>query len=279
MLAPASILHTRTPISRDANDSTRGMTTMDFRRIGWITAAIAVVPGLSEPLTASAQGPRGRVPEPYTPAKDARDLNAVLFNWMRNMGMLKGHDERDMVAMLEYQGKGTIQVDGQPCTLTKYRASTNYQTYSQRIQYTCTRANGQAYSNIEVVSGLYAWNEDKPGAEIAGTKGKVTPMPATVQERLIRFWASPQGAPKAAVVGTTDKFWLGANPATLFADGLDKVGRTSLTWESGRPVVTFPLPGVTGATATATLDPKYMTERVVVTQGSTKTEFTYSDYH
>ena len=47
-----------------------------------------------------------------------------------------------MVGMLEYQAKsGTIQVDGQPCTLTKYRASTNYQTLSQRINYTCTRAN------------------------------------------------------------------------------------------------------------------------------------------
>ena len=88
------------------------------------------------------------------------------------MGMLKGHDERDMVATLEYQGKGTIQVDGQPCTLTKYRASTNYQTFSQRIQYTCTRANGQAYSNIEVVSGLYAWNEDTPGAEIGRNEGQ-----------------------------------------------------------------------------------------------------------
>ena len=79
---------------------------------------------------------------------------------------------------LEYQGKGTIQVDGQPCTLTKYRASTNYQTFSQRIQYACTRPNGQTYSNIEVVSGLYAWNEDMPGAEIGPTKGKATPMPA-----------------------------------------------------------------------------------------------------
>ena len=230
---------------------------MDFiHSVSWIRVALAVVFAIGLAGTAGAQAPAGGadgraagadgragggggrgggVPEPYTPATDAKDLRAVLFNWERNMGMLKGHDERDMVAMLEYQGKGTIQVDGQPCTLTKYRASTNYQTYSQRIQYTCTRANGQAYSNIEVVSGLYAWNEDKPGAEIAGTKGKVTPMPATVQERLIRFWASPQGAPKAAVVGTTDKFWLGANPATLFADGLDKVGRTSLTWESGRP--------------------------------------------
>ena len=194
------------------------------------------------------------------------------------MGMLKGHDERDMVASLEYQGKGTIQVDGQPCTLTKYRASTNYQTFSQRIQYTCTRPNGQTYSNIEVVSGLYAWNEDTPGAEIGPTKGKATPMPAAVQERLIRIWASPQGAPKAAVAGTTETFWLGANPGTLFADGVAKVGQTSVSWETGKPVVTFPIPGVPGATATATLDAKYMTERVVVKQGATTTEFTYSDY-
>src|SRR5262245_61215941 len=103
-------------VARDgANNSTRGQRTMDFRRLSWITRALAVVVALSGPLRASAQGPRGGVPEPYTPAKDAKDLRAVLFNWMRNMGMLKGHDERDMVAMLESQGKGTIQVDGQPC--------------------------------------------------------------------------------------------------------------------------------------------------------------------
>jgi hypothetical protein len=226
--------------------------------------------------TVSAQGPR--VPEPYTPAKDARDLKAVLFNWMWGTGMLKGHDERDMVASLEYQGNGTIQVDGQPCTLTKYRASTNYQTFSQRIQYACRRANGQTYSNVEVVSGLYAWNEDAPGAEIGPTKGKATPMPAAAQERLIRLWASPQGAPKAAVAGTTDAFWLGANPGTLFDDGLAKAGRTSVSWQADKPVVTFPIPGVPGATATATLDAKYRVERVVVAQGSTTTEFTYSDY-
>src|SRR5881296_478813 len=253
------------------------MMTMDFRRIGWIRIALAVGLALSGPLTASAQGPRG-VPEPYTPAKDATDLRAVLFNWERNTGMLKGHDERDMVATLEYQGKGTIQVDGQPCTLTKYRASTNYQTFSQRIQYACTRPNGQTYSHIEVVSGLYAWDEDTLGAEIGPTKGKTTPMPGTLEERLIRIWASPQGAPKAAVAGTTETFWLGANPGTLFDDGVAKVGQTSVSWEAGKPVVTFPIPGVPGATATATLDAKYMTDRVVVTQGSTTTEFTYAGY-
>ncbi len=245
--------------------------------------ALGIVLAIAVPLgttTAGAQGPRG-VPEPYTPAVDAKDLKAVLFNWMRNEGMLKGHDERDMVASLEYQGKGTIQVDGQPCTLTKYRASTNYQTFSQRIQYACTRPNGQTVSNVEVVSGLYAWNEDTPGAEIGPTKGKASPMPAAVQERLIRLWASPQGAPKAAVAGTTDTFWLGANPGTLFADGAASVRNTSVSWEAGKPVVTFPIPGVPGATGTATLDAKYMVERVVVksgAQGTTTTEFTYSNY-
>src|SRR5689334_24674411 len=232
----------------------RGVSAMDFRYRTSMTVALAIVLAIGTSSTISAQGRGGGVPEPYTPAKDAKDLRAVLFNWERNMGMLKGHDERDMVAMLEYQGKGTIQVDGQPCALTKYRASTNYQTFSQRIQYTCTRPNGQAYSNIEVVSGFYAWDEDTPGAEIGPTKGKVTPKATAVQERLVRLWASPQGAAKAAIFATSDKFLLGANPGTLFADGLAKVGQTSVSWESGKPAVTFPLPGVPGATAVATLD-------------------------
>src|SRR5438552_3484178 len=250
------------------------------RRSSWIKVALAVVLAISAPITAAAQARAGAANgAPYTPAPNAKDLKAVLFNWMWGMSMLKGTDERDMVASLEYQSKtGTIQVDGQPCALTTFRASTNYQTYSQRIQYSCTRPNGQKLSNIEVVSGFYAWNEDTPGAEIGGTKGKTTAMPATVQERLIRIWASPQGAAKAALAGTTETWWLGANPGTLFADGAAKVRDTSVSRNAGKLVVTFPIPGVPGATGTATLDAKYMTERVVVTQGSNTTEFTYSNY-
>src|SRR4029078_377202 len=104
-----------------------------------------------------------------------------------------------------------------------FRASTNYQTLSQRIQYTCTRPTKQTVSNVEVVSWQYAWNEDTPGAEIAATKGKVAPMPAAVQERLIRIWASPQGAPKSALAGTMDTWTLGANPGTVVLDGLTTV--------------------------------------------------------
>jgi hypothetical protein len=227
---------------------------------------------------AGAQGGRGGG-APYTPAAGAKDLRATIFNWMWHQGMLKGTDERDMVATLEYQSKvGTIQVEGQPCALSKLRASTNYQTLSQRIQYTCTRASKQIYSNIEVVSWQYAWNEDAPGAEIGGTKGKVAAMPATVQERLIRIWGSPQGAPKAALAGTMETWTLGANPGTVIPDGVMKAGNTSLSWDTGKAVLTFPIPGVQGATGTATLDAKYMVEKVVVRQGTTTTEFTYSDY-
>jgi hypothetical protein len=227
---------------------------------------------------AGAQGGRGGG-APYTPAAGAKDLRATIFNWMWHQGMLKGTDERDMVATLEYQSKvGTIQVEGQPCALSKLRASTNYQTFSQRIQYTCTRASKQIYSNIEVVSWQYAWNEDAPGAEIGGTKGKVAAMPATAQERLIRIWGSPQGAPKAALAGTMETWTLGANPGTVIPDGVMKAGNTSLSWDTGKAVLTFPIPGVQGATGTATLDAKYMVEKVVVRQGATTTEFTYSDY-
>ena len=126
-------------------------------------------------LVASAQGPGEATSfEPYTPEPDATDLKATLFNWMWHMSMLKGHDERDMVASLEYQGSGTIQVEGQACALTRYRVSTNYQTYSQRTDYACTLPDGQPYSNIEVVSGLYAWDEDIRGAEIGPAQGNAT---------------------------------------------------------------------------------------------------------
>jgi hypothetical protein len=120
----------------------------------------------------SLQAQQAAAPPPYTPAPGAKDLKAVLFDWTWHMGMLRGLDEHELVATLEYQGKGTIQVDGQPCTLTKYRASTNYQTPGQRIQTTCTRSNGQTSSAIEVVSGQYAWNEDIAGAEIIAGKAK-----------------------------------------------------------------------------------------------------------
>jgi hypothetical protein len=209
------------------------------------------------PWSAAQQIRSGGPRRTYTPAPGARDVKAVLFNWMWYMGMLRGPQEVEAVATLEHQASGVIQVDGQPCTLSKYRVSTNYQVSGQRIQYTCTRPNGQRYSAIEVVSGQFAWNEDIVGAEIVPGKGKATPMPGALHERLIRLWASPQGAPKAAAAGGE---------------------RTTVSHDTGRPVVTYPVPGVPGAVAKATLSAQNQAERVEVTLGSVVTEFTYSDY-
>src|SRR5688572_1186823 len=244
-----------------------------------LNAPITAEHGGGAQPAAPAQGGRGGGGQPpYTPAAGARDLRSVLFNWTWHLGMLRSADERDFVASLEYQGKGTVQVDGQPCTLTKYRISTNYQTSGQRIQISCTRPNGQTYSNVEVLSGAYAWNEDIPGAELIKGKGKATPMAAATQERMIRLWASPQGAPKAALAAITDPPQMGPRPGVLVPADVATAGKTSVVWEGGKPVVTFPIPGVPDAIATATLDAKFMAERVVVRQGTNTTEFIYSDY-
>lgn len=252
---------------------------MAFRR-GMIatTVALGIVLTISTPLTAGAQGFRDG-PQNYTPEPDARDLKAVLFNWGWHMGMLRGIEEHELIVSLEYQGNGTIQVGGDPCVLTRYRASISYQTPGQRIQYACTLPNGQPRSDIEVVSGQYAWNEDIVGAEIVPGEGTATAMRGAVEERLIRLWASPQGAPKAALAGAgIELTQMDRNPGGLLEEGPSRIGDTSVSWEGDTPVVTFPIPGVPGATAAATLDERYMAERVVVTQGRTTTEFRYGDY-
>jgi hypothetical protein len=205
-------------------------------------------------------------------------LKAVLFNWGWYMGMLRSSEERDLIMSLEYQGKGVIQVDGQPCNVTKYRTSISYQTSGERIQITGTRPNGQSCSNIEVLSGAYAWDEDIPGAELVAGKGKAIPKPAAVEERMIRLWAGPQGAFKAAFAGITDPPPMAPRPGTDVPADVMAAGKTSVAWEGNKPVLTFPIPGVPNAMATATLDAKFMAERVVVKNGEDTYEFTYSDY-
>jgi hypothetical protein len=70
-----------------------------------------------------------------------------MFNWAWYTGMLRSSEEYDVLMSLEYQGKGTMQVDGQPCNVTKYRTSVSYQVSGERIQITGTRPNGQSCSN------------------------------------------------------------------------------------------------------------------------------------
>jgi hypothetical protein len=220
----------------------------------------------------------------FTPAAGAKDLKSVLYNWTWHMGMLRSGNESELVKTLEYQAEGgTIQVNGQPCALKKYRISANYQIPGYRTQIECTRPNGQTYKNVETMSGEYAWDEDIPGAEIVPGKGKATPRPDALQERLIRLWASPHGAPKAAIAGAagmppSESF--AQSPATLIERqaAAGAKATTTLSWQGDRAVVTYPIPGVAGATATATLDSGFLPERIVVKHGTNTTEFVYGDY-
>src|SRR5215510_1587058 len=264
------------------------------KRMMWASVAIVATFGIGVPSVSSAQARgaapagdqapaqgqgrgRGNAAPPYTPAAGAKDLKSVLFNWAWYMGMLRSSEEYDVLMTLEYLGKGTMQVDGQPCNVSKYRTSITYQKSGERIQITGTRPNGQSCSNIEVLSGAYAWNEDIPGAELIPGQGKATPMAATVEERMIRLWSGPQGAFKAAFAGTSDPPSMTPRPQKLAADVMT-IGKTSVAWAGNKPVLTYPIPGIPTATATATLDAKFMAESVVVKHGANTYEFTYSGY-
>jgi len=219
-------------------------------------------------------------------------MKSVLYNWTWSMGMLRSGSESELIKTLHYVAAGgTMQVNGQPCTLTKYQLNANYQLPGFRVQIGCTRPNKQTYTVVENLSGPYAWDDDIPGAELVPGKGKSTPRPETYQERLIRLWASPQGAPKAAIAAaaglpTAESF--GQNPATLL-DRQTAAGVMSLATLEWKPadkpglpekaIITFPIPGVAGATAKATLDGKtYLPSSVVVTHGANTTEFVYSNW-
>jgi hypothetical protein len=235
---------------------------------------------ISAALPSGEQGRRrGESDADYTPAPGAKDLKSVIFNWAWHMGMLRSTEEYDLLMSLVYEGTGTVQVDGQPCNVTRYRSDISYQTSGERLRITGTRPNGQSCSTIEVLSGAYAWNEDIQGAELVPGEGTATPMPATVTERMIRLWANPQGAWKAAMAGTQypNPPQMTGRPQRVPADVMT-AGETSVRWEGDTPVVTFPIPGVPDATATARLDELFMAESVVVEHGADTYEFTYSDY-
>src|SRR5262245_14452187 len=72
-------------------------------------------------------GGRGRGGVQYfNPAPGAKDLKSTLFNWAWYMGMLRSNGEYDVLMTLDYQGKGTMQIAGQPCNVSMYRSDISY---------------------------------------------------------------------------------------------------------------------------------------------------------
>jgi len=112
------------------------------------TALLLTVAALLGHAVLSAQGapPARRGPRLPAGVASHRDNKTAAEQWLWHMGMLRGVYEIDGVATLEIEkSKGTVRVAGQPCTLANFRASMNYQTTGMRVQYTCTRADGQPY--------------------------------------------------------------------------------------------------------------------------------------
>ena len=232
-------------------------------------ATIAAVTGLTGTLAIpvdAQQAPRTRAAAAPAPTPGG-DLKTVLYNWANHMGMLRGVQENDAIGTLDYVGTGTINVGGQPCRLTKYHAEINYQMSGMREDFACTLPNGQKREEIRVVGGQYAWNEiGGPGAGLVPGKGTATPTPEAYSERAIRLWSGPQGAVKAARINGGAK--------------------TKVAVEGEKTVLTYPIPGVPGAMAKATLTSgpvkgvctRNCAERIEVRQGDAVTEFIYSNY-
>ena len=52
----------------------------------------------------------------------------------------------------------------------------------------------------------------------------------------------------------------------------------SVAWETGKPVVTYPIPGITGAVAKATLNAQNQAQHIEVRDGNVVMEFDYAKY-
>ena len=199
--------------------------------------------GRAEPAPGGRRCRRGPGAEAarIRPPAGSKELKDVLYNWTWHMGMLRSGAESELIKTLDYYGaSGIIQVNGQPCTLTKYHLQANYQIPGYRIDIGCTRANKQTYyDRREHERGLRVGRRH-PGR---GTRGRQGQVDATAQTRSWSggFVSGPArtALPKAALAAAAGMHPLqsfGQNPATLLdrqaAAGVK--GTTTLTWEKGR---------------------------------------------
>ena len=163
---------------------------------------------------------------------------AILYRTADMLGMLRTSREIDRLVTMIYTGTGTAVIDGEVCTMERYRASVRYpipdQTHTfpvpgMRVDISCGSNGTQTARHVQVVAGSYAWDESAPGV------GAVS-APQALRERLLHVWLLPQGLVKAATA---------AGPRTVASE------------EAGNPVLTFPLPAPLDNTSVkVTLDPE-----------------------
>jgi len=211
-----------------------------------------------------------------TPTLDAQqvtDLKQVVYRMANSLGMLRTVRELDSLMTVEYWATGTVRevgpkTVGGPVQVKSYYAQLAYDFPGMRVD--ITRASGTPAREIQLVSGTFAWNEDKPGAGLVPGDGNAVPAMDALTDRLLHLWTTPFGVVKAATAAGE---------------------KTKVTVEGGAVVVTFPLinaaPGETvnmvvgdlnGTPVKVTLNTDYRPERVEVRYGGRVFTTTYSGY-
>jgi hypothetical protein len=207
------------------------------------------------------------------PPTVAPDVESTLYKAADFLGMLRRQTDVDAVLTVDYQGTGSMMVDGQSRSLDSYRGTVRYDVPGMRADLTVSEPAGEPSRHIEVVAGETAWNESEPGAGLVPGEGVATAMPDAVVDRLLQIWTLPHGIVKAAVAA-------GAS--------------TTVTLEDGVVYVNFPLPAPLDGTAKARLNTTDVTvhtldngdqfeitnriESVETQVGGVATETTFANY-
>ncbi|MGH9383481.1 MAG: MBL fold metallo-hydrolase, partial [Vicinamibacterales bacterium] len=137
---------------------------------------------------------------------------------------------------IEYSGTGRWFQFGQAPSPTlpwprfdvsAFTAAINFDTASARVEMTRKQTIEQGRTRpapveqrpIQLVSGTFAWNMAVPAGAQAGTTPTANAAPASVEERAMEIWSTPQGFVKAALANTATSTPQGGGSEVSFTVG------------------------------------------------------------
>ena len=139
---------------------------------------------------------------PTLHARQATDLEEVLYNMANSLGMLphpprgRPDDDRRVLGQRN-DGRGRPADGGTSRPTRELLRPDCLRLSGMRVD--ITRASGTPEREIQVVSGTFAWNEiDEIGGGLVPGYGSAVPAMDTVSDRLLQLWTTPAGVVKGA---------------------------------------------------------------------------------